>query len=40
MVTLDALEALAPRLQRTAEAIAADAEAWCFPDTDSKKTGT
>lgn len=40
MITLDALEALAPRLQRTAEAIAADAEAWRFPDTDSKKTGT
>lgn len=40
MLTLDALVELSPRLQATAIAIAAEAEAWRFPDTQFRKTGT
>jgi DNA-binding IclR family transcriptional regulator len=39
--SLDALEALAPRLQTTAKAIADDVATWRFPvDTSPKRTGT
>ncbi|WP_227268714.1 IclR family transcriptional regulator [Roseobacter weihaiensis] len=37
---LGALEALAPRLGKTARAIATEAQAWRFPDTDFQRTGT
>ena len=37
---LDALAALAPRLADATTAIAAEAEAWRFPDTALKQTGT
>jgi DNA-binding IclR family transcriptional regulator len=39
-VSIDQLEKFAPRLARTAAAIAAEAEAWQFPDTQMQKTGT
>lgn len=40
LISLDELEALAPRLIRTANAIAAEAHAWRFPDSNFQKTGT
>ena len=40
LISMDHLEALAPRLLHTAQAIAAEAEAWRFPDTHFQKTGS
>lgn len=40
IISLKQLEALAPRLIMTADAIAAEAEAWRFPDATFQKTGT
>ncbi len=40
VISLDQLEALAPRLRLTAQAIASEAEAWRFPDTSFQKTGS
>jgi DNA-binding IclR family transcriptional regulator len=39
-ISLDQLEALAPRLARTAEDIAKEAQAWRFPETHLQKTGS
>jgi DNA-binding IclR family transcriptional regulator len=39
-LTLAQLEALAPRLARTAQAIAREAQAWRFPDSPLQQTGT
>lgn len=40
LISLEHLEALAPRLQHTAQAIAVEAEAWRFPDTKFQATGS
>ncbi|QJF51696.1 IclR family transcriptional regulator [Roseobacter ponti] len=39
-ISLEALEALAPRLAGVAVSVAADAQAWRFPDSIMQKTGT
>lgn len=39
-ISLKQLEALAPRLSQTAQAIASEAEAWRFPDYTLQRTGT
>ena len=40
LISLDLLEALAPRLMQTARSIATEAEAWRFPETQFKETGS
>ena len=39
-ITLNELESLVPRLRQTADAIAADARDWRFPDMKMQRTGT